>query len=116
MPILKNPVFLISSLLFLFHQFSQKVVNYPIPLLDNYLDTLLCMPILLSLLLLEQRQLFKKGAHFRFNAIETIFLVLLLSVLFERLFPWLSPNFTADWWDVLMYLIGGSIFYYFINK
>lgn len=116
MSILKNPFFLSSSLLFLCHQFSQKVLDYPIPLLDNYLDTLLCMPILLGLLLLEQRQSFKKGASFRFNIVETILLVSLLSVLFEVLFPWLSPDFTADWWDVLMYAIGGGIFYQFINK
>lgn len=111
---MSNPLFLVACVLFSIHQVIEKILCHPIPLLDNYLDTLLCMPIFLGCLLIERRWLYKKP-NFTFTAFEVGFMLIVLSIIFEIVFPWLSPNFTADWWDVLLYAVGGIVFYRFIN-
>ncbi|MAW65542.1 MAG: hypothetical protein CMD18_05035 [Flavobacteriales bacterium] len=48
------------------------------------------------------------------SALKILIGVLYFSFLFEFLLPQFSPKFTADWLDVLMYFLGGVI--YFILK
>lgn len=101
--------------LFLLHQFTQKVLHISIPFADNYLDDLLCMPILLSLLLLERRWL--TGNKNRvFSALEVSIMVLVMSFIFEGLFPYWSSNFTRDYWDIVAYMLGALFFYKLMNK
>ncbi len=93
--------------LFLAHQFTQKVLHFPIPWADNYLDCLLCMPILLSGYRLEQRWLLGRQ---RLSLFEVLSTTALLALVFEGLFPRLSEGFTADWWDAMAYFAGAFLF------
>lgn len=53
-------------LLVLLHQSLEKLLEIRIPVIDNYLDPLLLMPILLHLMLWERRILFKKDCNMFF--------------------------------------------------
>ncbi|MBL7706725.1 MAG: hypothetical protein JNM21_14360 [Taibaiella sp.] len=102
-------------LLVLLHQFLEKWLEIRIPVIDNYLDPLLLMPILLHLMLWERRILFKKDLHYVFSLFEVIVLFIVVSFVAEYLFPRWSMGFTADGWDVVCYACGTLIFYFFFN-
>ena len=116
MKILYSPVFIICCILFVAHQATQQFFRISIPLVDNHLDNLLAPPILFTLLVAERRIIFKRGADYTLDQTEVILATLFLIVVSEWLFPFLSDNFTSDWMDVLVYVMGGFLFYYTINK
>ena len=115
MQLLLKPAWLICFLLFLLHQFSQKVMSWAIPFADNYLDCLLCMPIFLTFLLIERRFLLQQSTSYSFPFWDTMAMTLFLAIIFEELFPLLADGFTKDYWDYVCYFIGGVFFYFFIN-
>tara|TARA_Y100000589_G_C26964539_1_gene552057 strand:- start:416 stop:808 length:393 start_codon:yes stop_codon:yes gene_type:complete len=80
--------------------------------LNHYLADLICMPIIFYLV----------GEIFRILKINSIlslpkiiFGVVYFSFIFEFLLPQFSNRYTRDWYDVLMYCIGG-LFYYVVFK
>ena len=115
MAILRSPVFIICCLLFLLHQLLQKVFHLPIPIFDAYLDSFLSMPIVLTLLVVERRLLFKRGTSYRLNALDVVIVTLFVACIAELAFPAFSVRFTADWWDVVAYGLGSVLFYFTIN-
>ncbi|MCO6476602.1 MAG: hypothetical protein J5I94_08265 [Phaeodactylibacter sp.] len=108
--LLSNLLAIFSLLLFFAHQFTQKVLHLPIPWADNYLDPLLCMPILLGGYRLEQHWLLRRQ---RLSLFEVLAITALLSFIFEWIFPRFSSGFTTDWWDVAAYFAGALGFYLF---
>ncbi len=112
---LKSPVFIICSVLFLIHQVMQKVLDIHFPMIDYYLDNLLAMPIILTLLLVERRILFRRKTY-RLSVLEIVMATLLIILVAEIVFPLLSRDFTTDWWDVVFYVLGSLIFYLTINR
>ncbi len=114
---LKQPLIYISFLLFLVHQIIEKGFNYPIPILDAYLDDLVCMPIVLGL----GTQIIQwihpiKGLYFLDKKV-IIIAVIFYSILFEGILPFVNPSiYTADWIDVALYALGGFIFYNLVSK
>lgn len=116
MKLLYSPVFVICVVLFVAHQISQKVLGISIPLADSYLDNLVTPPILLTLIVVERRILFKRGPGYTLNIMETTMGTVLIALISEVLFPYLSNEFTADLLDVLFYILGSILFYTTINK
>lgn len=116
MKVLKNPVFLLSLILVLAHQLSQKVLHFSFPILDSFLDPLLCPPILLGLILMERRRLLNLEENHTFSNIEIFIMTGTMALIFELGFPYFSSKFTADIWDVVMYFIGAVIFKFWINR
>ncbi len=116
MKILFNPVFIVCCLLFIAHQFLQKVLHIPMPLADQYLDNLLAPPILLTLLVVEKRLLFKRGSDYTLSVLEICMATVLIAVVSEYLFPYLSSEFIFDWVDIVFYALGSILFYYTINR
>ncbi|MBK6619936.1 MAG: hypothetical protein IPH04_06420 [Saprospirales bacterium] len=106
--LLLYPFPLLCAVLFLLHQISQKGLGMSIPLADNYLDTLLCMPLLLTGFQAEQARFWGKR---RFGPFEIFCITAFLSFVFEWVFPRLSPRFTADWLDVAAYFAGAMAWY-----
>lgn len=106
----------IIVLIFLTHQILEKVLHIHISLLDKYLDPLLAMPIFLSGILLERRYVFYKTEEYFLSPIDIIASTLFMSIIAEVLFPYWNKGFTADWWDVLCYVLGSIYFYLFMNK
>ena len=115
MRILKSPVFLICCLLFLVHQLLQKVLEIKLPVIDAYLDSFLLMPILLTFLVVERRWLFRRRSGYCLKLLDIVIATLFIAIVAELVFPALSHRFTADWWDVLAYALGSSLFYFTIN-
>jgi len=101
-----KPFPLFCAALFLLHQLSQKVLGWSIPPADNYLDTLLCMPLLLTGYQAEQRWLWGRKD---LGLWEVVGATAALSFVFEWGFPRLSPAFTADWLDVAAYFAGALL-------
>lgn len=116
MEILKSPVFVISCILFGAHQVLQKIFHVPIPFVDLYLDNLLAMPIILTLLLSERRILFKRGRNYRLPVLDVVVATIYIIFIAEVIFPMLSEDFRTDWWDVLFYALGSVLFLLTINR
>ena len=115
MQTLKQATWWTCLLLFLGHQFFERVLSLHWVWADSYLDSFLCMPILLGLLLFERRFLLQQPA-FCFPFLDTAIMVILLSLLYEEVFTSVFRGFTKDYWDYLSYCIGGLYFYFFVNN
>lgn len=115
MKVLTSPVFIICALLFVVHQVLQKGLAITFPMVDRYLDNLLTMPIILSLLLVERQYLFKRGKAYRLSALDVVVATVFITLISEIIFPLLSKDFTTDWWDVAFLGLGSLIFYVTIN-
>lgn len=113
---LYSAVFITCCIVFLAHQITQRVLHVPIPFADNYIDNFLATPILLTLLLVERRTLFRYGEHYTLSVLEVCLATAFIAVVGEVLFPYLSKNFTSDWVDVLFYALGSVLFYATVNK
>lgn len=116
MKILYHPVFVVSCVLFVLHQLIQNTVNYSVPLLDDYLDNLLAVPILLTLVVAERRLLFRRGADYRMDGLEVTLGTLVIALAGDLLFPALSDRFKFDYVDFAVYAAGGVVFYWTINR
>jgi hypothetical protein len=112
---LQQPIFVVVALMFVAHQILQKYFGIALFWLHSYLDPLLCMPILLTLLLTERRHIWGKGLQYRLSLTEVSMATIALSIVFELVFPKLSTRFTADWGDVVAYAIGALFFYLTLN-
>lgn len=108
-------LFWIFTTVFLLHQFVEKYLSIRISLLDNYLDPLLFMPILLSLVLWERRWWLKSNRNYVLPITHVWGYCLITIILAEILFPKLNPSFKADWIDSILYVIGSMIFIKFMN-
>ena len=108
---LRSGVFLTCFTMFVAHQVTQRILYTPIPFADNYLDSFVAMPILLTLLMVERRVLFRYDPNYRLSISEIILGTLLVAGVGELVFPAFSNEFTSDWWDVLAYSLGSLLFY-----
>lgn len=120
--VFKNKFWVICVLLLIAHQVTQKILSYNLGWVDNYLDALLCMPILLGLLLQERQFIITKyfkptiQKNYHFSAIEITLATIFFAIIFEEGFPKWSFSFTKDYWDYLAYFFGAFLFYFFINE
>jgi len=112
MDILFKPAWWIPALLVPAHQLSQYVLHLDLGLIDDYLDPLLCIPILLGLWLTERRFFLR---HHRLTGLEIVIATAVLAVVFEEGFPLWQPDFVRDWWDYPAYALGALWFWWFIN-
>lgn len=81
---------------------------------QHYLDDLLCLPIVLTATLFIMRFLY--GSQVRFSVYQVIFVVVYVSVLFEGVLPQHMERYTGDVVDVLLYALGGWIYFRFLNR
>ena len=110
MKALKSPLFIISTILFVVHQLTQYFFKIRIWFADAYLDNLVAMPIILTLLHAERRYLFRRGASYRLSTLEIILATIYIAVISEVLFPLLSSRFTFDWVDFVFFFTGAALF------
>lgn len=111
--ILKNPIFIISTLLLLIHQIIQKTLNINILWIDSYLDDFLAMPFILSIFLMEQH--FWKRRTTNLTAFEVLIFTVVFAIFFEEVMPKWNIGYTKDYWDYLIYGLGSLVFYFGIN-
>jgi hypothetical protein len=90
--------FLIPCILFLSHQITQKLIQYPLPFFDNYLDSFCLGALVIPLFQLERKYIYKSSKISRLEMVLVISYVILISELF---LPYFFPNFVSDIWDAL---------------
>ena len=78
--------------------------------LNNYLADFLCIPLVLYYTQLILDVLFRQK-KVEMSAMKIFVAVIYFSVVFEWILPRFSGNYTSDWIDVLMYFLGGIVFY-----
>lgn len=104
----RNYLFWICMVLFVLHQLIQRIPALSFPLLNNYLDPLLFMPILLHGVAWERSWLLKRKTKLKWY--EIVLWTLVTMVLFEYILPKYDERFISDPVDVVMYT-AGSILY-----
>lgn len=91
-------------------------LSMPLPsLINNYVNDLLCLPLLLGAMTFVIRRL-KKDSSFQLSFGFVIFLACYYSLYFEYYLPRVNPRYTADWIDVVLYFSGGILFYFIEKK
>lgn len=110
---LSNPVFLLCVTLAAANQVLEKVFGVFIPVIHSYLDDVLCLPIVLTLGLAVYRCF---RPNYELSAWHMWPVLVVYSVYFEWYLPQTSSVYTSDGIDVLMYLVGLTVFSYFINR
>ncbi|SHG62797.1 hypothetical protein SAMN05444372_10824 [Flavobacterium micromati] len=87
-------------------------LHFPLPaVINNYVNDLLCLPLLLAAMEFIIKRL-KKDKYFKFPVGFVIFLASYYSIYFEYYLPTVNPRYTADWIDVILYFAGGLTFYF----
>ena len=91
--------------------YYRKSVNLSLPwYVNDYLNDLLCMPLVLGLLSFTIRYL-KNDSSFQFPISFIFGLALYYSLYFEYYLPEFNSRYTSDWRDILLYFFGGILFY-----
>lgn len=102
---------IIGTALYAFHLIC-KFKNISVPFwFSSYFADFLCIPLLLSYTLFLIRKI-KKLPEFVLSWQMIVFATVYVSVVFEIVLPHYSTKFTGDLVDVVMYVLGGSIFYW----
>ena len=113
---MRNPVFL--ACLLLYAAFRLVLWLFPgllPPFLIYYLPDFLCLPLVLTLVLVLQRHVVLRQPAYTLNAWQVVFAVGYFSVLFEVVFPRYYSRYTSDVADALAYALGGILYWYGIN-
>ncbi len=105
-----------SAVIFWLTYLAEYFRVFTFSLIHSYLDDLLAMPVILTLAVAVQRQWVYRRPDYTLSKIQVSFAVLYVSVLFEGILPVISPKYTRDGWDILAYIMGGFIFFRFINR
>lgn len=96
--------------------YSMQRLNLPLPrLVNNYVNDLLCLPLVLGAITFVIRRL-KKDKLFRLPLLFVLFIVAYYSVYFEYYLPQVTARYTGDIIDVGLYFLGGIAFFLFDNK
>lgn len=111
---LTNRVFLGAVLLFLaFHLLV--IFGIHSPLLESYLDDILCLPIILSITLYAHRRFRVNSNRFRLPLLHILIAFVVIAIGFEVVYPLMTSHGTADVADLLAYGGGAVIFDQWIN-
>ncbi|HSI91725.1 MAG TPA: hypothetical protein VK927_11450 [Adhaeribacter sp.] len=110
-----NPLFQICTFLYVLHSVWRQLLLPEHWLLQNYLNDLLCLPLVLSLAVFLQRHIVLRQPAYSLSGWQIGLVVAYFSVTFEGIFPWFMPRYTADIFDVAAYVAGGWLFYRFGN-
>lgn len=107
---LKNLIYLVMSAIALSIYVMQKQ-NIALPsLINNYVNDLLCLPLVLGAVSFINKFL-KKDNSFKLPISIMLCMAAFYSFYFEYYLPQLNPRYTADWIDVLLYFTGALSFY-----
>lgn len=107
-------IFFSSSILYALQAYT-KLQNISTPIfISSYFSDLLALPLILSVSLFLLRKLKRLPYLYLTNGMLA-FTLLYTSILFEWILPQFNTKYTADFFDVIFYVLGTVIFY-FIQK
>ncbi len=110
MILLRKPlVWLIFATAIVVYILQQLDVDLPY-LINNYLNNLLCMPVVLTLCLVVL-QFIKKNYSLTIPIFVIASITLYYIVYFEWFLPKINERYTADPIDAVLYIIGAIVFY-----
>ena len=112
--LLMNWLFLLSTIVLIIHQITQKIYDIRIPLLDNYGDDFFAMPFILTLFTIEQ-YIWKRRTT-TLSIFEIGVFTMIFGVFFEFIVPLFNNNYTKDYRDFAAYVLGSFAFVLFSNK
>lgn len=93
-----------------------KFGRVPVPMFfSHYFADLLCMPLLLSVAGLVMRWV-RADAGLCLSGAMILVASLYVSLVFECVLPLFFQRYTADVWDVVMYGVGGGLFWVFQER
>jgi hypothetical protein len=95
---------------------TARQLGHPVPYLNGYINDLFAIPVIANLALWFQRAVMYRSEYYVLAPWHVIFIVAYVSVAFEGALPRFSVRYTADWADVVMYVIGGFFFYFVMNR
>lgn len=113
---LKHPLVWISILLFCINQIIEKYFHVFLPVVHAYLDDLLCMPVVLGVSMQVIQWIHPLRQFYTLSQRHIFLAVVYYSILFEVVLPFFSPIYTSDGIDIILYALGGLIFYWFVAK
>ena len=116
MYLFKHPLFIAALVAFVGHQVVQKILNWSLPFVDQFLDPFAGTIVLLTCLLYQWQNWFHRNPSYRFGYLELIGVALSLSFLSEFVFPRISTSFTGDWGDVIGIFLATILFHLTINQ
>lgn len=97
--------FLLVGLTVYLLQKSEVLLPY---FVRNYLNDILIMPLMLKFITILLKRLY--GADFRLTNFHLLIIWIYFSFLFEFIFPLYLDRYTADFFDIIAYLVGVLIF------
>jgi hypothetical protein len=115
MKTLRNPWFFTGILAWAIVILFRKL-GHPLPFVNNYLGDLFAIPVIANLGLWFQRVFIIKNNYYVLGVWQVIFVVVYVSFIFEGMLPLVSKTYTADWIDVLLYIVGGIFFFEVMNR
>jgi hypothetical protein len=115
MKTLLNPWFIIGCLTWAIVLFLRRI-GHPLPYVNGYINDTFALPVIANLGLWFNRVFIIKSNHYVLSKRQVIFMVIYVAIVFEGFLPYLSKTYTADWIDVLLYILGGLFFYKVMNK
>jgi len=115
MKTLLNKWFLASCFIWLVVIISRRTGHPLPPFINGYIDDLIAIPVIAALTLCFQRVFIFHNNHYVLATGHVIFITAYVTLVFEVLLPLFSKRYTADWVDVLLYIIGGVFFYRVMN-
>jgi len=90
--------------------YIMQKLGFKLPLfINNHLNDLLIVPINLLAVQLLWGVFNGTIVWLRLSIVVTC--VLFYSIVFEYMLPQFNIRYTADWWDLLCYLLGGLLFW-----
>lgn len=101
--------------LLIFYVFGLLVTDsgFSMPkIIRNYYADLVALPIMLSIILTILRHL-KSEKNLVLSKYKVFVAFIYLSVVFEFILPYFSLRYTRDYYDLLAYAFGASIFYFY---
>lgn len=105
----KNSIYLLlllSGLLIVVGQKSGIIFPY---FFQNYWNDFVIIPLVSKAVLLILQSI--HGKHFVLRPVYILCICLYFSILFEIIFPKFYIRYTSDYMDVMMYFLGGILFY-----
>ena len=110
-----NRWFIVSCLTWLI-VITLRSMGHPVPIVNGYINDAAAIPVIANLALWFQRVFIIKNDYYVLAPWHVIFIVAYVALVFEGLLPVLSKIYTADWVDVVLYVLGGLFFYRIMNK
>jgi hypothetical protein len=111
-----HPLFFVALSLLCLHQWLQKILLFPIPVLDHWGDPFLGSILLLFLWRFERYRLIGISPLQPFPVFELAVFGGFCFIVSECLFPLLSSSFRFDWLDAIAIFTGIGLYHFLVNR